>query len=335
VYLNTFAPGVEPLDMTGTDEFASLLQSARDLGLDVPARVRYVSRNVVVNGLRFAALEWGEPGAPDVLLLHGGNQTAHSWDLVSLILAGRFHVVAYDQRGHGDSEWPRDGDSSTEAMAADAAEVVRQLGLRRPTVMGHSMGGLVTMTLLLAHPDIAERAVLVDVGPEIAEEGTRQIMEFVRNTAEFDSLDEFVDRVTAYDPYRSREHITRTARYNLMRRVDGKYVSKHDQRRRLLRVGAMEAPRRPSLDDVRAITCPVLVVRGGDSHVLAPDAAERFAAALPDGRLVTVPDCGHNVHSQNTPGFLEAVLPFLVPPAAQGAKQEHPITGQSSSRADS
>lgn len=311
VYLNTFAPDTEALDMTGADEFASLLTSARDLGIEAPARVRYVSRNVVVNGLRFHALEWGEPGAPDVLLLHGGNQTAHSWDLVSLVLAGRFHVVAYDQRGHGDSEWPRDGEAGPEAMASDARRIIGQLGLRRPIVMGHSMGGLVTMTLLLAHQELVDRAVLVDVGPEITEEGAREIRDFVRSTAEFDSLDDFIDRVAVYDPYRSREHITRTARYNMMRRVDGKYVSKHDQRRSLLQVGAMQIPHRPSLDDMRGVTCPILIVRGENSHILAPDAAERFAATLPDGRLVTVPRCGHNVHSQNTPGFLAAVLPFL------------------------
>lgn len=311
MYLNTFAAGVEPLDMTGTDEFASLLQSARDLGLNPPARVRYQARNLVAEGLRFHALEWGEPGAPQILLLHGGNQTAHSWDLVSLMWSDRFHIFAYDQRGHGDSEWPRDGDSSTEAMAGDAARIIALLGLRRPVVVGHSMGGLNTMTLLLAHPGIASRAVLVDVGPEITEEGTRQIRDFVRSTAEFDSLDEFVARVVEYDPYRSEEHIRRTARYNMMRRVDGKYVSKHDHRRRFAQTGAMAAPRRPGLEDVARIDCPVLVVRGGDSRVLAPDAAERFAAALPAGALVTVPNCGHNVHSQNTAGFLVAVTPFL------------------------
>ena len=311
MYLNTFAPGVEPLDMTATDEFASLVQSGRDLGLAVPAAVRHVSRNVVVNGLRFHALEWGESGAPDVLLLHGGNQTAHSWDLVSLVLSERFHVVAVDQRGHGDSEWPRDGEASTDSMAADAERIIAALGLRQPVVMGHSMGGLVTMTLLLAHPELAARAVLVDIGPEVSEEGTRQIRDFVRGAAEFDSLDDFIERVAAYDPYRSREHIARTARYNLLRRADGKYASKHDLRRRLAEAGAMQAPRRPSLADVGAITCPVLVVRGGDSRVLTAEAAVRFAAALPDGRLVTVPRCGHNVHSQNTAGFLDAVLPFV------------------------
>src|SRR5688572_10002059 len=110
-YFNTFAPGLASLDMTRTDEFASLVSSAHDLGIRVPAAVRYVSRNIVVNGLRFHFLEWGDPAAPPVLFLHGGNQTAHSWDLVSLALADRYHVIALDQRGHGDTEWPRDGEA--------------------------------------------------------------------------------------------------------------------------------------------------------------------------------------------------------------------------------
>ena len=55
----------------------------------------------------------------------------------------------------------------------------------------------------------------------------------------------------------------------------------------------------------------MLLIRGGESDVLLADAAERFVEALADGRLVTVPDVGHNVHGGNTPGFLEAIGPFL------------------------
>jgi esterase len=66
-----------------------------------------------------------------------------------------------------------------------------------------------------------------------------------------------------------------------------------------------------TLDDMRTLPCPVLIVRGGESDILEPEAAQRFADALSDGRLVTVPNCGHNVHSGNTPGFLEAIAPFL------------------------
>ena len=90
MYLNEFAESLAPRDMTQSPEFASLLESATDLGIPHSRDVRYVSRHTVVRSLRFHFSEWGEPGAPKVLLLHGGNQSAHSWDLVSLHLAQRF-----------------------------------------------------------------------------------------------------------------------------------------------------------------------------------------------------------------------------------------------------
>ncbi|MEE9280793.1 MAG: hypothetical protein V3V67_11520, partial [Myxococcota bacterium] len=86
MHLNEFSDSVAALDMTQFDEFRSLLESASDLGIPHSPDARYVSRNVVVRHQRFHLLEWGEPGAPPLLLLHGGNQSAHSWDLVSLHL---------------------------------------------------------------------------------------------------------------------------------------------------------------------------------------------------------------------------------------------------------
>lgn len=323
VYLNEFAQGMEPVDLTGTAEFASLLASAADLGIAHGAGVRCTARNVVVNGLRFHVLEWGNPANPPVLLLHGGNQTAHSWDFVSLHLADRFRVVAFDQRGHGDSEWPRDCESTFEQMASDAAGLIELTGLRRPAVIGHSMGGLVALKLIAGRPDIAERAVIVDVGPEVSTKGSKVIGNFVRSVGEYDSEDAFVERVAAYDPYRPIEHIRRTARYNLLRRADGKFVTKHDVRRREL-ASVREAVRSdwPVRDEVRGLALPVLLVRGGDSEVLTDDLARAFVASLPQGRLVTVPNAAHNVHSQNTQGFLDVVVPFLeqsaTPPTVAG-----------------
>jgi len=305
VFLNRFADGVDAVDLTGTEEFASLLQSADELGVTHADTVRYVSRNTVVRGQRFHFSEWGVPGRPQLLLLHGGNQSAHSWDLVSLHLADRFHVFALDQRGHGDSEWSRELDYSLDAMVADAEAFVAAVGLDRPVVLGHSMGGRVTLTLALRRPDLARALVVVDVGPEVSEAGARTILDFVARNLEFDDLDQFVDNVVRYDPFRSREHITRTLRYNLLQRADGRWISKVDHRR-------IPHPNRAlTLDDVRAIEVPVLVVRGAESNILEADAAVRFADALPSGRLVTVDRTGHNVHSGNTTGFLAAVAPFL------------------------
>ena len=314
MYLNTFAPTTDSVDLTGTDEFTSLLESAADLSVGHAPRVRYVSRNVVINHLRLHLLEWGEPDAPPLLLLHGGNQSAHSWDLVSLHLADRYHIYALDQRGHGDSEWARDAEYGPDQMARDALALIAQEGVAAPIVVGHSMGGMVTMRLTALEPTLPRAVGLVDVGPEVSQRGAETIRNFVVRNTEFDQLDQFIDRVVAYDPFRSREHIERTARYNLVRRSDGRYVSKSD---RLLHDPEFRQRARPDSErrDVaqgfHAFAGPTLLIRGERSNILEAEAAQRFVAGLPNARLVEVSDCGHNVHSQNTPGFLEALTPWL------------------------
>ncbi len=314
MYLNTFAATTDSVDLTGTDEFASLLESAADLGVGHAPRMRYVSRNVVINHLRLHLLEWGEPDAPPLLLLHGGNQSAHSWDLVSLHLADRYHIYALDQRGHGDSEWARDAEYAPDQMARDALALIAQEGVAAPIVVGHSMGGMVTMRLTALEPTLPRAVGLVDVGPEVSQRGAETIRNFVVRNTEFDQLDQFIDRVVAYDPFRSREHIERTARYNLVQRSDGRYVSKSD---RLLHDPEFRQRARPDSErrDVaqgfHAFAGPTLLIRGERSNILDAEAAQRFVAGLPNARLVEVSDCGHNVHSQNTPGFLEALTPWL------------------------
>jgi pimeloyl-ACP methyl ester carboxylesterase len=312
VYLNAFAEGSQPLDMTCTEEFRSLLASAADLGIPHAPDVKYASCNVVLRQLRFHFLEWGDPDAPPLVLLHGGHQSAHSWDLVSLHLAQRFRVLALDQRGHGDSEWARDVAYSNHMMALDAAAFIAALGLRRPVVMGHSMGGRNALLLMKHDPSVPRALVIVDVGPEVSDKGRAAIGGFVQANQEFDDLDHFVRNVRSYDPYRSMAHIERTVKYNMLQRADGKFVSKCDSNPRRLGIVRGTGPLdNITLEDARDFGLPVLLVRGANSTILTAEAAERFRDALPLGTLATVADCGHNVHGQNTKGFVGAIGPFL------------------------
>jgi pimeloyl-ACP methyl ester carboxylesterase len=316
MYLNRFADTAAPLDMTQTDEFRSLLGSAADLGIPHAPDVPYRSHNIVLRQMRFHFLEWGAPDAPPIVLLHGGHQSAHSWDLVSLHLARRYRVLALDQRGHGDSEWARDVAYSNHEMSLDAEAFVGAMGLRRPVLMGHSMGGRNAMLLTRRNQSLLGALVIVDVGPEVSDRGRQVIAGFVRDNEEFDDLDHFVRNVQKYDPYRTREHIERTVKYNMLQRADGKFVSKCDANPRRIGIVRGTGPQENiTLDEARAFDLPVLVVRGANSGILTADAAERLRDALPQGTLVTVPDCGHNVHGQNTNGFIEAIGGFL---AAQG-----------------
>ncbi len=312
MFLNTFAADAAALDMTGTDEFASLLASAADLGIPHAPRTAYRSGNIVLRHHRFHYLDWGVPDAPPVVLLHGGHQSAHSWDLVSLSLAQHYRVLALDQRGHGDSEWARDVDYSNATMAEDAAAFIAAMGLDRPVVAGHSMGGRNAMLLARDAGARLRGLVVVDIGPEISEAGRSAIAGFVRANEEFDDLEAFIANVQKYDPYRTRAHIERTVKYNMLQRPDGKYISKCDPApRRLGLLAGRRLQDNLTLDQVALLDLPTLVVRGADSEILDPDAAERFRDALPKGELVTVPNCAHGVPSQNTTGFLAVLAPFL------------------------
>src|SRR3984957_8406085 len=228
MYLNNFAQTTQPLDMTESDEFRLLLASAADLGIPHAPDVPYWSRNIVLRQLRFHFLEWGAPDGPHIVLLHGGHQSAHWWYLVSLHLALRYRVLALDQRGHGDTEWARDVTYSNHEMSLDAEAFIGALGLEQPILMGHSMGGRNAMLLTKRDQTLLRALVIVDVGPEGADRGRQVIAGFVRDNEGFEDLDHFVRNVQQYDPYRSREHIERTVKYNMLQRADGKFFSKWD-----------------------------------------------------------------------------------------------------------
>ena len=194
-----------------------------------------------------------------------------------------------------------------DAMAADVLAFIADQDLEHPIVFGHSMGGRVTLNTTLARPTSPRAIVLVDVGPELSQQGTKVVADFVVHNVEFDDLDVFLDNVASTTPSGTREHIARTVKYNLLQRADGKYVSKVDHRRhRAGAIATLDARRREGHHRARSCCCAA-----ASREVLLADAAERFVDALPQGRLVTVPNVGHNVHGGNTPGFLEAVNPFL------------------------
>jgi pimeloyl-ACP methyl ester carboxylesterase len=318
MYLNATATSEEPLDLTQTDEIPSLLESAADLGIPYRQPVRVRSRLALVNGLRLHYLEWGEAGAPEILFLHGGFHTAHIWDLTALALQHRYHLYALDMRGHGDSEWARDRSYGFRAFAADAQAFMATVGLDRPVVVGHSLGAITIMRLLATTPQLGRGLVFVDMSPHFSpgRAGNQRLRERLNFDRNFETIEAYVEQAAAREPHRPRTHIERTARYHLIQRPGGAYVMKTDPG--LFRFpGGGNAPRQrafPMLltpESAAAIDAPVLVVRGEHSRVLRAQDGPEFAAMFPRGRFVTVPGCGHNVHTQNTPGFLDVLTPFL------------------------
>lgn len=117
---------------------------------------------VVRDGVKLAVRDFGGDG-PGLLLVHGLASSSHIFDLVGPMLVGEFHVVAYDQRGHGESSKPTSG-YGFEHVAEDAAEVIRQLSLPKPIALGHSWGGNVVLELGVRHPELVSGLILLDGG---------------------------------------------------------------------------------------------------------------------------------------------------------------------------
>ncbi len=291
----------------------SLHDAARAAGVTFTNEAVPQDRFVTANGLRFHYLEWGEPGKPDMLLLHGFAQTCHSWDFVALSLCDRFRVIALDQRGHGDSEWAADGDYSPETQQEDLHAIVESIGLEDFVLMGLSMGGRNSFTYAANHPEKIRALVVVDSAPETERAGTSRIRRFASQDDELDSVDAFVERVMAYNHRRDPQQVRGSIMHNLKQLPSGKWTWKYDRR---LRSPDRNMGRDPQTAQrlwgyVESLRCPTLVVRGGESDVLAMDTASSMHERIPNGRLTTVEKAGHLVPGDNPSGFEKAVMEFL------------------------
>ncbi len=292
----------------------SLHDAARAQGVTFEREAVPEDRFVDANGMTFHYLDWGNPTAPDMLLLHGFAQTCHSWDFVALAFCDRFHVVSLDQRGHGDSDWAEDGDYSPETQQADIAAVVAAVGLKDFVLMGLSMGGRNSFTYAANHPRDVRALVIVDAGPQNMRSGSQNIRSFVQQEDELDSVDAFVERVLKYNPRRDPVQVRGSIMHNLKQLPNGKWTWKYD--RRLRQPGGRRFQHNAAMTErlwgyMESLACPTLVVRGAQSDIIALDTADGMHKRIPNGRMATVEDAGHLVMGDNPSGFEKAVTGFL------------------------
>ena len=288
----------------------NLFDAARAAGISFTSEIRPEDKYVEANGMRLHYLDWGNPEQPNMLLLHGGAQSAHSWDFFSLAMRDHFHIVALDQRGHGDSDWSDAGDYDTSFHVADIHAFTDAIGYDRFTLMGLSMGGRNAYSFAAEHPEKVERLIVVDVGPDVKAEGQAYIREFLEGTETFESFDWLVERVKRFNPRRPENQIRGSLLNNLKQLEDGTWTWKHDRRRgiRRDRGGEMNEAAWAALAAVQA---PTLVVRGAESYILSEQTANKMLAAVPNSQLVEVPNAGHLVQGDNPVGFEKVVRAFL------------------------
>lgn len=266
-------------------------------------------------GLRIAGDAWGDPGGQPVVLQHGGGQTRHAWKRTGEVLGeAGFYAVAFDARGHGDSDWSPQGDYSQDAMVRDLQCVVSTLGPRRCVLVGASMGGGTSLVAAGERYVDLSALVLVDIAPKLEPKGIQGIKTFMnRNPDGFASLDEVADAIASYQPHRERPKSLQGLAKNVRLGADGRFHWHWDPRflqghRDLqLRQARLEAC-------ARALTVPSLLVRGGMSDVLTDEGVREYLAMAPGSEFLNIAGAGHMVAGDRNDMFGKAVLGFLTRP---------------------
>ena len=255
---------------------------------------RAVDRFIRVGDLNLHYLEWGEAGAPPVIMVHGLSGNAHAFDNLAPHFLPQYHVISVDVRGRGDSDWAQDADYSNEAYVADLEGLRQALGFERISLVGTSMGGRISLTYAGAYPDRVERAVLNDIGPEVDPRGGDRIAASTREApTSFATMDEALDWHRQQRPgfsLLSEAEQPVTACHAVKPQPGGSYTWKMDP-------AVRSDPRRPDPETswtlARRIPGPVLLVRGGISDLLSPEIAQRMVQEMQDCRMVEVPGVGH------------------------------------------
>jgi pimeloyl-ACP methyl ester carboxylesterase len=275
------------------------------------------------NGLELHLLEWSSEGVP-MLLIHGFGNEAHIWDDFAPVVAEHYRVLALDLRGHGDSAWDPEGRYDYEDQMADLDCLTAALGIDRMVVVGHSLGGRVSMLYAGRHPEKFAGLVIVDSAPELEARGIVRIRMEVEEHRDpsFQSIREYEDILAHNYPAATPDALKRMAKNGLKQREDGRYVLKMDTAYRSATAAGMDAAELAAREQENAramwtalekLPCPTLVVRGAASDIVSADVADRMVDdVLRDGRLAIVPQAGHSVMTDNPDAFAKAVGEFVL-----------------------
>ena len=303
------------------DEFGLFHENAREYGLpyDRPPVVR---REVVEteDGRRISSLVWGAAD-PQLVLLHGGAQNAHTWDTVALAL-GR-PLVAIDLPGHGHSDDATDGTLVPSAIATDVVSVIEALAPTAPAIVGMSFGGLTAIALSRIAPTLVQRLVLVDVTPGVGGSKASQIREFVAGPERFATFEEMLARTIKYNPTRLESSLRRGLLHNAVETPDGTWVWRHQRGQH----GMLEVKDASELwGDISASTAPLMLVRGMRPGSVVDDADEaELRRRRPDVRIEHIDHAGHSVQGDAPLELAALIVDFLLSVDQQRPTSEGPV----------
>ncbi|MGQ3049213.1 MAG: alpha/beta fold hydrolase [Niveispirillum sp.] len=282
-----------------------------------PASHRFVSQRLILH-----YLDWGNPGRPLLVLVHGAQDHARSWDWVAQELRHDWHVVCPDLRGHGDSAWSPDGNYPIPALVADLAQLIHQNSDGPVSIVAHSLGGAIALRYAGIYPErVARLAVIEGIGTSslgrkpgtsVAERWQDWIDQrrtlAARPPRRYPTLDLAYARMRETNKHLTAEQVGHLTKHGTARNEDGTYSWKFDNySRSALPIGNTDEE---LFELWHNIDCPVWLVHGADSWARHPNVDGR-AGHFKDVTVTSYERAGHWVHHDRLDSFMHDLKAFL------------------------
>ncbi|MGE0830971.1 MAG: alpha/beta fold hydrolase [Hyphomonadaceae bacterium] len=283
------------------------------------------SHSFISQRLRLTYVDWGNHDAPPLILLHGGRDHSRSWDWTAQELRRDWHVIAPDLRGHGESEWSRDGEYGLLPNLYDLAQLIHQLKLAPVTIVAHSYGGNISIRYSGVYPQNVRKLVAIEgLGPSpklIAERDATPMDQRIRTWIEerralaargprrYATIEDAYLRMKEENNYLNDEQARHLTVYGVRQNEDGTYSWKFDNYFR------SHPPYDLPQDDLHtiwgAIKCPTLLMYGADSWASNPERDGRAKHFGPNARVVEFANAGHWLHHDQFDKFMQELRAFL------------------------
>ena len=282
------------------------------------------SHSFISQRLKLRYVDWGNPDAPPLILLHGGRDHSRSWDWTAQALRDKWHVIAPDLRGHGDSDWSPDGDYGTLANLYDLAQLIHQLKLAPVTIVAHSYGGNIALRYAGTYPENVRKLVAIEgLGPSpkmLAERLAKPVGKRLRDWIEvkrasagrtpkkYATLDDAYNRMKEENHHLSDEQARHLTIHGVSQNEDGTYTWKFDPYMRIFPPFDMA---QADIDQIwQSITSPTLLMYGADSWASNPEKDGR-AVHFKQARIITFQDAAHWLHHDQFDQFVSELKAFL------------------------
>lgn len=244
-----------------------------------------------------------------MVCVHGGAAHAHWFDYVAPGLTPDHHVLAHDLRGHGDSARADPQTYSFETHAGDLNAFLEKLSLSDVVLVGHSMGGMISLLYAAMHPGRISRLIIVDSTMLMPMDRVTKMREFsARPAKSYATQDELVARYRlepAESQLAATEVIHRMAMHSARQDSEGRWQHKADRR---VYVNFEQIAGVPLWEKIKI---PALIIKGEHSKRFMPEVLAEVRARAPQVQSTVVSASDHHITLENPKGFVEVVRKFL------------------------